>query len=796
MALAPMLRIEPHRMRDRALQVWRSIECIAASFLLLMLTSPLCGQTDTGELRLKVTDPSGLALPSTVLLKSEANQVRKTLATDAAGFLDAKLLPYGTYEITVQHTGFHPSVQRVTIHSALPIAYDLRLSVAGPGTVVDVHDAGTLIDPERAGSVNRIGKSTIESREGSLPGRSVIDLVNDQPGWLYEGNAVLHPRGSEYQTQYVIDGMPLTDNRSPGSNVQVGAEDIQSIAVYTAGIPAEYGRKMGGVIEVSTIKDQRQGLHGATELYGGSFSTTNGYAMAEYGWGRNSASISASGAYTGWYQNPPVLDNFTNHGTIGEFAGAYERDFSDRDRLTLSARHGLARFLVPNEFVQQQAGQRQDRDTLETIGSASYQHIVSPKVLTALHLMVRDDTTHLSSNDSATPIIAGQDRGYRESYVKATMTADRGIQEWKAGAEADFVDIHEIFHYTITDPTQFDPGTPGSFQFSQRGRDREQALFVEDNLHFDHWSIAAGVRWDHYKLVVDRNAASPRLAVSRYFPRYDLIVHFSYDRIFQTPAFENILLSSSAAVASLDPEVLRIPVEPSHGNYYEAGFTKGFAGQLRMDVNYFLRNVNNFADDDQLLDTAVSFPISFRKAKIYGAEVKLELPHWNKFSGFASYSYLVGSAYLPVTGGLFLGDEASQALQEQSARFWVTQDQRNTIRARLHYQFVPRVWIACGSEYGSGLPVAFTGTYQEAIAQYGQALVDRVNFNNRRVKPSLAIGASSGADLLRTDKLVMQVQVDGQNLNNRINLIDFAGLFSGNAVAPPRSWDARLRLSF
>ncbi len=42
------------------------------------------------------------------------------------------------------------------------------------------------------------------------------DLVNSQPGWLYEGNAVLHPRGSEYQTQFVVDGIPLTDNRSPG----------------------------------------------------------------------------------------------------------------------------------------------------------------------------------------------------------------------------------------------------------------------------------------------------------------------------------------------------------------------------------------------------------------------------------------------------------------------------------------------------------------------------------------------------------------------------------------------------
>ena len=40
------------------------------------------------------------------------------------------------------------------------------------------------------------------------------------------------------------------------------------------------------------------------------------------------------------------------------------------------------------------------------------------------------------------------------------------------------------------------------------------------------------------------------------------------------------------------------------------------------------------------------------------------------------------------------------------------------------------------------------------------------------------------------------VQADGENLNNRLNLIDFAGLFSGNAVAPPRSFALRMQTSF
>jgi hypothetical protein len=88
------------------------------------------------------------------------------------------------------------------------------------------------------------------------------------------------------------------------------------------------------------------------------------------------------------------------------------------------------------------------------------------------------------------------------------------------------------------------------------------------------------------------------------------------------------------------------------GNYYEAGITKALLGNLRLDANYFRRDTNNYADDDQIENTSISMPISFRKAIIYGAEAKLDVPDWHRFSGFLSYSYVVGNAWLPVTGGL------------------------------------------------------------------------------------------------------------------------------------------------
>jgi hypothetical protein len=122
--------------------------------------------------------------------------------------------------------------------------------------------------------------------------------VNSQPGWLYEGNAVLHPRGSEYQTQFVVDGIPLTDNRSPSFGPEIEADDLQSMNIYTAGIPAEYGRKMGGVVELNTQQGAQQGLHGEVVFSVGSFDSVGAFGQGQYTWGKNNLGESASGSLT------------------------------------------------------------------------------------------------------------------------------------------------------------------------------------------------------------------------------------------------------------------------------------------------------------------------------------------------------------------------------------------------------------------------------------------------------------------------------------------------------------------
>jgi hypothetical protein len=763
---------------------------------LLLSALPLYSQVDAGELRLKVSAPSGVPVKSIVELVCAGNGFDKSFATDDSGSVSVKGIPYGVYQVQLEQPGFAPFSSTVEVRSALPVEAVIHLSLASLTTNVTVHGEGTLIDPNRPGSVMQIGTEQIEQRVTSLPGRSVQDLVNTQPGWLYEGNAVLHPRGSESQVQFVLDGIPLTDSRSPGEGPEIEAEDLDAIMIYTAGFPAEYGRKMGGVVELNTRHQTEAGVHGQLVLSGGSYDSASSYGRLQDTWGKSTLGASAAGSMTSHYLNPVVPQNFTNRGTTGDFSVRYERDFSDQDRLTLGVRHELARYLIPNEFVQEQAGQVQNGDNFETVGSLSYQHIFSAESLASFVVMARDKADDLYSNERSTPIIAFQRNDFREVYAKGTLSFRHGMHELKGGVETDSTFLHERFHYLITDPTQFAPDTPSNLSFAGDRPDLEQSGFVEDRLSFDKWTVAAGLRWDHYQLLLNQNAVSPRISVARYLASQDTVLHVSYDRVFQTPAFENILISSSPQIDALSSQFLRLPVHPSQGNYYEAGASKSFRDRVRMDVNLYRRDVRDFADDNQLLNTGVSYPITFNKSAIYGAEGKLEFARTGRVGGFVSYSYMVGNVWLPVTGGLFLGNDVTATNSQIRGHVPVSQDQRNTVRTRFTYRLMQRLDLAAGAVYGSGLPFSFAGDRADALLQYGPEVISRINFDRGRILPSLALNAALGTTVYKNRRGELRFQVDGDNLNGRLNVIDFGGLFSGNAIAPGRTVAVRLTNSF
>jgi hypothetical protein len=232
-----------------------------AWLLALGLFGPaLLAQSDRGELRLVVKDAAGAAVPAAVDLVNQSTQTRQNIQLPADGRYSFKNLPFGYYRLLITQGGFADFSELIELRSALPQAREVTLTIQPIQSTVEVTEADTLLDLDQAANARYIGSREIKDRPTALPGRGVVNLVTAEPGWTFEANGVLHPRESEYDTQFVVNGFPMYDNRSPAFSPAADADNVESMKVYTSGIPAEFGEKLGGVVEINTQRNTSPGF--------------------------------------------------------------------------------------------------------------------------------------------------------------------------------------------------------------------------------------------------------------------------------------------------------------------------------------------------------------------------------------------------------------------------------------------------------------------------------------------------------------------------------------------------------
>src|SRR5947209_13665229 len=255
------------------------VQQVIAVLVFVML---LGGQTSTGELRLIVKDKSGAGFAATAELANQASRTMQRVTLSAHGRYTFKALPAGLYRVTITHPGFQACSELVEIRPDVPQDHIVTLSLAPQQAAVEVNDSDTLLNRDRIGATYYVGSEQIAERPRQLAGRGLIDLISEQPGWTLEANGILHPRESEYDTQFVVDGFPTLENRSPAFLRPTGADDVQAMKIYTSGIPAEFGNRVGGVVEVTTSRNTSPGFHATAIAGGGSFGAVSGYLSAQY----------------------------------------------------------------------------------------------------------------------------------------------------------------------------------------------------------------------------------------------------------------------------------------------------------------------------------------------------------------------------------------------------------------------------------------------------------------------------------------------------------------------------------
>ncbi|HEX8173716.1 MAG TPA: TonB-dependent receptor [Pyrinomonadaceae bacterium] len=797
---------------------------LAALFIaaLCFSTTTISAQTRLGTIQGTVNDPNGaLVAGATITVRQSVTGYEQTAQTDTQGNFKLVNLPYNNYVVRVEAPGFQAVEQPVDLHSNVPYNLNLKLNLGTTAASVNVTaESSAIVEPDKTSSDTDISQTLLERPAGATPSRGIEAIVASAPGIATDDNGRLHPRGSESQVQYVLDGVPITDNLSAIFSTSLDARTLRSAEVLTGGIPAEFGDKLAGVINVNTRSGLETPTQGGISVSGGSFST--GEISADFSTRTKKFGFltNLSATTSQRFLDPPTIENFHNFGRTGKGFFRMDYQFDERNSLRGTFLFGGSNFQVPNRLEQEIAGQNQRQRLRDNSQFITFQHVFSTNALGQFSFFNRYGTARLTSSPESTPVVAFQDRTLQNIGGLAAISIVRGRHNIKFGGQFTITPVRESFSFYTTEPFEdlidengnavanpvnnFTAASPFVFQGRRTGR--MLSAYLQDHFTvFRNLTLDVGLRFDSYRMVISDNGFSPRIGIAYFIPRTQTTLRASYNRLFQPPPAENLLLASSSEAAALSPiAVLQgqsgiRPILPDKQNVFEVGAQQQLSRYLRLNLTAYQKRIENFGDKDQFFDTGIIFPISISAGRVTGEEVRLETADIRGFRGFLSYANARAYGVTPINGGLFLG-EAVETLNEPGLKFANDHDQRNSAQFQVYYNNQPTgIYLIFGGRYDSGYPTDVepgTTLADFAAAGYDARLYNEIDFQRGRVRPRTILNFSVGADILRGERTTLNLQFDIQNLTNELFLYNFESVFSGTHVGYPRLFSGRMSLRF
>ena len=254
----------------------RTMKLISLSFFVVLMSAIAFAQggVATGDLHVSVKDPKGdVVTTATVTVRDAAKGLVRTAPADGQGGYNARLLPPGTYTVSVVASGFAKIENTGVVVTVGGLAeLPVTLAIAGGKEVVEVSAQGELVETSRSSTTDTIGQRRIDNLP--INGRNYINftltdsqVVHDAaPSLGAAPTSGLNMSGQRARSNLVnVDGTDATDNSVNGVRSTVSQEAVQEFQIITNNYAAEYGRASGGVVNIITRSGSNE-FHG--DVYG------------------------------------------------------------------------------------------------------------------------------------------------------------------------------------------------------------------------------------------------------------------------------------------------------------------------------------------------------------------------------------------------------------------------------------------------------------------------------------------------------------------------------------------------
>ena len=798
--------------------VWR-VALLAATLVAMPRVS--AAQT-TALVRGVVVDAQGGVLPGAdVRVAKPQTGLERTAVTGTDGRFVIGNLPLDTYSLRVEMAGFNPHVDSVRLYTSVPLELTIVLELGSQTTSVTV-TAGDplLLDTSTAGTRTQLGLERIERLPAAVGSRGLESVLVTFPGFAQNANGAIHPRGAHNQMTFVVDGLPISDQLTGAFANALDAAIVQSAELMTGNIPAEFGTKISGVAVITSRSGLGIGRRAAGDFAVARAGFRTWHAVGQLGGGgaRGGYFGSVTGMRTDRFLDQVSLDNFHNAGAFGRAFGRVDLQLTARDMLRLQAMGGRSRFQLANLRSQQESGQDQRQALADVAMWASHLRTMGSVATLESTAGYRGTAASLYGSAGDRPVTASQHRTLSTLTAASRYTRLLGGASLRAGVDVQRFPVREHFTLGITDPRFNAAGAPtlnpkllphdfthaGSpFVFDDRNTGTLLSVFVQSTVRKGAATLTIGARHDIYRFLVDGQQLQPRIGVAYQLPQQLGVLRASYNRNYQTPPNENLLLSSSEAAARLTPDSVSDalggayrPIHPERQNVYEAGFQTSLGTVASIDLSVYRKTSRDQQDNNNFFDTGIIFPTSLAAIRVIGAETRLSIVERKAMSGTVSVTTGRAVSTPPFTGGLFLGQAAVDLLS--SGPFPIDHDQRLSVHATANYDPPGCAWTGASVRYDSGLvanpsdpaAVAADPDYADLLPYVDlRAAVPRVR---PRTIADLAVGCDASANGHRTWTFQLQVT----NVTNRTALYNFQSVFVGTRLVQPRNVSLRVKRYF
>jgi outer membrane receptor for ferrienterochelin and colicin len=772
---------------------------------MLLGASPAAAQLQLSRIEGLVVDGDGKPVAGAVVALTDPLGAEIAASTvDRSGRFHFPDISPGRYALRATTPGNAPQHLPLRVDGALPIEVTIRVPARVTDTVVVEASLGGDPAASRAGLAgDSVGRVPTRQRGGALQ-----DLVATLPGWSAEDNGLLHARGVDDGFLYVIDGIPVYERLDVLSGIAPDLSTVASVNVMTGYVPPQYGYKAGGVIEIRSGGGGRRWT-GSADIGGGSDAAIDGGLTVGGGLGdRASVRVGVLAQRSDRFLDPVHPDNLHNRGRASSTSGQVEWSVTSRDHITAGWGLGTSHFDVPHTGEQEEAGQDQRQRIAAGYATLSWQATWSPAVVTQAALYHRDTAVTLEGSAFDTPLSADARRTLVRTGMLAGVMHQRGAHLIKAGFEGQRLALDERFGFVITDPDEareagfqeealvFGPDRP--FAVTGRATPAVWSAYVQDSWQArPGLTLSGGVRFDRSRLLLARHQWSPRLGLSQRINERT-ILRAALSRFFQPPQPENLLLSSSAEARALSPFAVEgheggADVEPERQWSFETGIEHRWPRGVRLDATYWRRRITEVADPNVFFGTTLIFPNAVAKGRAHGFDVRVEVPPHRGWSGYANWSMAHVRQTGPITGGLFLEDEAADI--GPGTEFVPDHDQRLVAAAGLTWEDAQsRLAVSLTGRYETGAPMQREDDEVDDLAARPGA--DRVDFESGRVKPRTIVSVQVSAPVLQTDRVLVRVRAQALNLLNDRYAYNFGNPFSGTHFGAPRSGSVSVTMTF